>query len=53
MRLRLSTELSASLATLRAHPQVRRFRALFRLRKRALLALALAAGVVMMVIHWS
>jgi hypothetical protein len=53
MPLRVRPELGRRLAALRAHPRVRRLRAALRLHRRALLAGALAGGIILMVIHWS
>jgi hypothetical protein len=46
-------ELAGRLAALRAHPRARRLRAALRLHKRALLAMTLGVGILLMVIHWS
>jgi hypothetical protein len=51
MALRQRPEPGARLAALRA--RFRRLRAVARLHKRALLALTLVTGIVLMVIHWS
>ena len=51
MLLRLPPDLPARLAALR--PRVRRLRAALRLHRRSLLAVTLAAGIVLMIIHWS
>lgn len=46
-------ELRARAAALRADPRVRRARAALRLHRRLLLAVALAAGIAGMVVHWA
>ena len=53
MRWPTLAEAEARLQALRTHPRVRRARAALRLHGRLLLALALAAGIASMVLHWA
>lgn len=46
-------DLPARLDALRAHPRVRRARAVLRLRGKLLLALLVGVGIASMVIHWA
>jgi hypothetical protein len=40
-------------AAVRAHPPVRRLRAILRVRGKVVLAVLIATGILAMVIHWS